>query len=116
MLLPVLRRFLRPYRRDVLLVVLLQFLQTIAALSLPTLLLWGSEDTIVDRDTTMRTLIAIPGAGNLEVLRGVGHSPMIESPVVLAERIIDFIAEDFAEYAEARDYAEERAREDDDDI
>ncbi|HLS74313.1 MAG TPA: ABC transporter transmembrane domain-containing protein, partial [Actinomycetaceae bacterium] len=37
MLLPVLRRFLRPYRRDVLLVVLLQFLQTIAALSLPTL-------------------------------------------------------------------------------
>ena len=83
------------------------------ALSLPTLLLWGSEDTIVDRDTT---LIAIPGAGNLEVLRGVGHSPMIESPVVLAERIIDFIAEDFVEYAEARDYAEERAREDDDDI
>lgn len=37
MLLPVLRRFLRPYRRDVLFVVLLQFLQTIAALSLPTL-------------------------------------------------------------------------------
>ncbi len=37
MLLPVLRRFLRPYRRDVLVVVVLLFVQTIAALSLPTL-------------------------------------------------------------------------------
>lgn len=37
MLLPVLRRFLRPYRRDVLVVVVLQFVQTIAALSLPSL-------------------------------------------------------------------------------
>src|SRR5690625_6568621 len=37
MLLPVLRRFLRPYRRDVVVIVLLQFVQTIAALSLPSL-------------------------------------------------------------------------------
>ncbi len=37
MLLPVLRSFLRPYRRDVVVVVLLQFVQTIAALSLPSL-------------------------------------------------------------------------------
>ena len=37
MLLPVLRRFLRPYRRDVLIVVVLQFVQTLAALSLPSL-------------------------------------------------------------------------------
>jgi hypothetical protein len=33
---------------------------------------------------------------------------MIEAPVVLAERIIDFIAEDFEDYAEARHYAEEQ--------
>ncbi len=71
-------------------------------LSLPTLLIWGSEDTIIERDAITRTLIAIPGAGNLEVLRGVGHSPMIESPVVLAERIIDFVAEEFDEFAAAR--------------
>ncbi|QDB79081.1 ABC transporter ATP-binding protein [Georgenia wutianyii] len=37
MLLSLLRRYLRPYRRDVVIVVLLQFVQTIAALSLPTL-------------------------------------------------------------------------------
>ncbi|WP_043497874.1 ABC transporter ATP-binding protein [Georgenia sp. SUBG003] len=37
MLLRVLRRFLRPYRRDVAVVVVLQIVQTVAALSLPTL-------------------------------------------------------------------------------
>lgn len=84
-------------------------------LTLPTLLLWGNQDTIVDRDAITRTLIAIPGAGNLEVLRGIGHSPMIEAPVVLAERIIDFIAEEFEDYAEARHYAEEQANTEDQD-
>ena len=78
-------------------------------LSLPTLLLWGERDTLVDRDSTTRMLIAIPGAANLEVLRGVGHSPLIESPVVLAERIIDFITEDFATFAEPRTLAEEES-------
>jgi pimeloyl-ACP methyl ester carboxylesterase len=82
--------------------------EEVRRLSLPTLLIWGNQDTIVDRDAITRTLIAIPGAGNLEVLRGVGHSPMIEAPVVLAERIIDFVAEEFDDYAEARQYAEER--------
>jgi branched-chain amino acid transport system permease protein len=82
--------------------------EEVRRLSLPTLLIWGNQDTIVDRDAITRTLIAIPGAGNLEVLRGVGHSPMLEAPVVLAERIIDFIAEEFEDYAEARQYAEER--------
>jgi len=78
-------------------------------LSLPSLLLWGERDTLVDRDSTTRMLIAIPGAANLEVLAGVGHSPMIESPVVLAERIIDFITEDFAGFEEARYIAEKSA-------
>ena len=78
-------------------------------LSLPSLLLWGALDTLVDRDSTTRMLIAIPGAANLEVLRGVGHSPLIESPVVLAERIIDFITEDFVGFEETREIAEESA-------
>ncbi|MCY3898639.1 MAG: alpha/beta hydrolase [Caldilineaceae bacterium] len=60
-------------------------------LTLPTLLLLGTEDVIIERDAATRSLLAIPGASNLEILRGVGHSPMVESPVVLAERIIDFI-------------------------
>jgi branched-chain amino acid transport system permease protein len=67
-------------------------------LTLPTLLVWGELDQIVDRDVTTRTLIAIPGAHNLEVLRGVGHSPMVEAPIALAERLIDFITEDYDEF------------------
>ncbi|RME60997.1 MAG: alpha/beta hydrolase, partial [Caldilineae bacterium] len=81
--------------------------EDVGQLTLPTLLVWGDQDVIVDRDAITRTLIAIPGAGNLEVLRGVGHSPMIEAPVVLAERIIEFITEDFAEFEEVRETAEE---------
>ena len=45
---------------------------------------------------------AVPGAYNLEVIRGVGHSPMIEAPLGLAELLIDFITEDFADYDDVR--------------
>lgn len=75
------------------------------ALTLPTLLLWGDQDHLVTRDAMTRSLIAIPGANNLEVMRGVGHSPMIEAPIGLAERLIDFITEDYAEFAEVRELA-----------
>ena len=68
-------------------------------LTLPTLVVWGELDQIVERDAVTRTLIAIPGANNLEVLRNVGHSPMIEAPVALAERLIDFVADDYDEDA-----------------
>ena len=71
-------------------------------LTLPTLLIWGDQDIVVDRDSTTRTLIAIPGAHNLEVLHNVGHSPMIEAPVALAERIIEFITDDLDEYGAVR--------------
>jgi branched-chain amino acid transport system permease protein len=71
-------------------------------LTLPTLLVWGERDEIVDRSATTRTLIAIPGANNMEVLRGVGHSPMIEAPTVLAARWLDFILADHATYDEVR--------------
>jgi branched-chain amino acid transport system permease protein len=78
-------------------------------LRLPTLLIWGDRDIIVDRDATTRTLIAIPGAHNLEVLRDIGHSPMIEAPALLAERITDFITEDFDDFEEVRRIAHEEA-------
>ncbi|MFN8446616.1 MAG: alpha/beta hydrolase [Caldilineaceae bacterium] len=64
-------------------------------LTLPTLLLWGELDEIVDKESTTRTLIAIPGAANLEILPYCGHSPMLEAPLVLAERIVEFITQDF---------------------
>jgi pimeloyl-ACP methyl ester carboxylesterase len=78
-------------------------------LTLPTLLIWGDQDIIVDRDAITRTLIAIPGANNLEILRGSGHSPMIEAPVALAELIINFIADDFNEYENLRQLATEES-------
>ena len=81
-------------------------------LTLPTLLLLGTEDTIVERDAATRTLLSIPGAANLEILRGLGHSPMIESPVVLAERIIEFITEDFESFEEAREFAHQSSESD----
>lgn len=71
-------------------------------LTLPTLLVWGERDEIVDRAATTRTLIAIPGAANLEILRGVGHSPMIEKPAALAARWLDFILADFDAYSSVR--------------
>lgn len=80
-------------------------------LTLPTLLIWGELDSIVDRAATTRTLIAIPGANNLEVIRGVGHSPMLEAPLALAELLIDFITEEFADFEEIRDSAEDQDRE-----
>lgn len=76
-------------------------------LTLPTLLIWGDQDIIVDRDAITRTLIAIPGANNLEILRAIGHSPMIEAPVALAERLINFIADDYDEYESVRQLASE---------
>jgi pimeloyl-ACP methyl ester carboxylesterase len=72
-------------------------------LTLPALLVWGDQDVIVDREATTRTLIAIPGANNLEVLRGVGHSPMLEAPQQLAEIYINFITQDFAGFGAIRD-------------
>lgn len=63
-------------------------------LTLPSLVVWGDRDEIVQRDAVTRTLIAIPGANNLEILRGVGHSPMIEAPLRLAERIIEFLSQE----------------------
>ena len=79
------------------------------ALRLPTLLVWGDQDIIIDRDAITRTLIAIPGANNLELLRNIGHSPMIEAPVALAERLIDFITDDFDDFDEVRRIATEES-------
>lgn len=80
----------------------------VSALTLPTLLIWGDRDQLVSRDAMTRSLIAIPGANNLEVLRDVGHSPMIEAPLALAERLLEFVTEDYANYAAARAVAEQR--------
>ena len=75
-------------------------------LTLPVLLVWGELDHIVERDAVTRSLIAIPGAHNLEVLHHVGHSPMIEAPEILAEKVLEFILEDFGEFNAIRGLAD----------
>jgi branched-chain amino acid transport system permease protein len=71
-------------------------------LTLPTLIVWSDEDPMTTRDAMTRTLIAIPGANNMEVLHGVGHSPMLEAPLALAERMVDFWNEDYDVLANLR--------------
>jgi len=80
-------------------------LEGASQLTLPTLIIWGDQDTLVHRDAMTRSLLAIPGANNLDVLRNVGHSPMIEAPLALAERLLEFITEDYASFEEARTIA-----------
>lgn len=75
------------------------------SLTLPALIVWGEYDTLVSRDEATRTLLAIPGANQMEVLAGVGHSPMLEAPFALVERIVDFITQDFDALAAIRDSA-----------
>lgn len=72
------------------------------ALTLPTLVIWGDRDPIVDRASVMRLLISLPGAENLDIMHGVGHSPMLDDPLGLAERIVDFATEDDTDYAAVR--------------
>lgn len=69
---------------------------------LPVLLVWGDRDQIVERRVQTDLLLSIPGANNLEVLRGCGHSPMLERPAAFAQVLLNFIGQDFEGYAAIR--------------
>lgn len=58
---------------------------------LPTLLIRGDQDMMVDAEATRVTFLSIPGAGNLEVFRGCGHCPMIEQPDAFVDSVVQFI-------------------------
>lgn len=75
-------------------------------LRLPVLLVWGDRDQIVARGVQTELLLAIPGANNLEVLRGCGHSPMLERPEAFVQILLNFIGQDFEGYAAIRETAE----------
>lgn len=70
---------------------------------LPTLLIWGDRDQIVERARQTELLLSIPGANHLEVLRGCGHSPMLERPAAFAQVLLNFIDQDFEGYAAMRE-------------
>ena len=71
-------------------------------LTLPSLVVWGDRDPIVDRTAAMRMLVSLPGAENLDIMHGVGHSPMLDDPLGLAERIVDFVTNDDGDFAAVR--------------
>jgi len=72
-------------------------------LRLPVLLIWGDRDQIVERQVQTGLLLSIPGANNLEVLRGCGHTPMLERPEAFVQILLNFIGQDFEGYAAIRE-------------
>jgi pimeloyl-ACP methyl ester carboxylesterase len=62
----------------------------LAAGSIPVLVLFGSEDRIVDPRAT-RQWEAVPGA-EVRIVEGTGHTPMVERPEVVTELIGDFLS------------------------
>lgn len=79
--------------------------EQLAQVRLPVLLMWGDRDQIVEREDQVALLLALPGADNLEVLRGCGHTPILERPVDVARLLLAFLGQDFAAYAALREQA-----------
>lgn len=77
--------------------------EALRQLRLPVLLVWGDRDQIVERRVQTDLLLSIPGANNLEVLRGCGHTPMLERPEAFVQVLLNFIGQDFEGYAAIRD-------------
>ncbi|MBV8343238.1 MAG: alpha/beta hydrolase [Gammaproteobacteria bacterium] len=64
--------------------------RTLARLSAPTLLLWGSKDPIFDEESRQTLREALPRA-QVKVLEGLGHNPFWEDPKVCAAVINAFL-------------------------
>src|SRR5438067_973458 len=61
----------------------------LAAVTTPTLVLWGDSDRIADPDYGRALAAAIPGA-RFELLRATGHLPQVETPELMLESIWSF--------------------------
>jgi len=62
----------------------------LAALGLPVLVIFGTDDQRW-RSSSAETYRAVPGA-RVELLRGVGHTPMMEDPQTTSALLVDFAA------------------------
>ena len=58
-------------------------------IKVPTSVLWGDGDRIVDPEYGLAYATAIPGA-EFRLLPGTGHVPQLETPAQLAAAIRDF--------------------------
>ena len=68
------------------------FYTTTAALSLPTLAIAGSEDGATPPDLVRETADLVKGS-RFELMRGVGHLPMVEDPKGFADLLTGFMKE-----------------------
>ena len=62
----------------------------IAQVRVPTLVVWGDRDRLVDPALAPRVAATIPGA-RLLVLEGVGHVAQLEDPVITARAALGLI-------------------------
>jgi pimeloyl-ACP methyl ester carboxylesterase len=58
-------------------------------ISVPVLLVWGDRDRLVFHRGAERVLEVVPGA-RLELLRGIGHCPQVESPGRFTDLLLEF--------------------------
>jgi len=65
-------------------------LDALPALSLPTLVIWGTNDRVVPLAHGDAAAAALP-AGRLRVLDGLGHVPHVEDPDRVASALRDFL-------------------------
>lgn len=62
----------------------------LSEISVPTLIIWGSRDQLLDVSAAAVWYKGIPNA-ELEIFEGVGHMPMVERPARTAERVTEFL-------------------------
>ncbi len=65
----------------------------LAAIGVPVLLVWGTDDRLVFQTGAERVLAAVRES-RLEVLDGCGHCPQIEEPDRFAELLLGFVEEE----------------------
>lgn len=68
------------------------FADQITKITAPALILWGTEDRIIDVGNAEEFQRRIPGS-KIVVLEGVGHAPMIEVPEKSAKLFTEFVAD-----------------------
>jgi pimeloyl-ACP methyl ester carboxylesterase len=56
----------------------------------PTLVVWGDEDNVVDREYGRTYARTIAGA-EFKLLQGIGHSPQLEAPELVIEAVWPFV-------------------------
>jgi pimeloyl-ACP methyl ester carboxylesterase len=63
--------------------------ERLAAVGLPLLVIFGSEDRIYDEREALAAYADVPGA-RTRLVRGAGHSPNVERPAQTARMVLEF--------------------------